>query len=151
MVKLTTKAALSFDNIINDSSCLVVNEKIVDILMKVAPEEVQFFDTEIRCNDGVITNYKLINVTQTVPGINHEQSIYNWVGDKSDGIISLKRLVLKKNCMNGYKVARLEEFTGHALASEDLKQVFEAAGVTGLKFVIPEDYYTDIYPGYAEQ
>ncbi|MES2204907.1 MAG: DUF1629 domain-containing protein [Pseudomonadota bacterium] len=149
-MKLSIKETLAFDNVINNSSCLLVNQKIIDILIKLVPEEVQFFDAEIRCKDGVLSNYKLVNITQAVKGIDHDRSMYNWIGDKADGIISLKRLVLKNDCMNGYKIARLEEFTGHTLATEDLKKAFEDARVTGLRFVTPEYYYASIYPRYAE-
>lgn len=149
-MKITMQDALKFDQLINDSSCLLVNQKIIDILMKLVPEEVQFFDTEIRCKDGVLANYKLVNIAQTIEGIDHEKSIYNWIGDEADGIISLKRLVLKRESMNGYKIARLQEARGHILANEEIKQAFEAARVTGLRFVTPEDYYAATYPNYAQ-
>ena len=148
--KLLAKDVLAFDHVINDSECLLINEQTVTLLKKIAPEEVQFFGTEIRCKDSVLTNYKLVNVTQNIEGINYEKSVYKWNGDPSDKIILLKRLVLKQNCMNGYKIARLAEFSGHILATEEVKQAFESARVTGLRFVLPEDYYAEIYPYYAE-
>ncbi|MES2204908.1 MAG: DUF1629 domain-containing protein [Pseudomonadota bacterium] len=149
-LKITMQEVLNFDEIINDSNCLLASKKVVSILSKLVPEEVQFFDAKIKCKDGILTDYKLINITQTVQGIDYEKSIYNWIGDQADGIISLKRLVLKNDCMNGYKIARLEEFHGHMLATEEIKQAFEFARVTSLRFVTPEDYYSSIYPNYAE-
>lgn len=147
-LKITMQEALRFDQIINDSSCLLVNQKIADILMKLAPEEVQFFDTEIRCKDGILTNYKLVNITQVVKGVDYEKSLYTKMVN-IDAISGFMRLNLVKNCMNGYKIARLEESHGHILATEKIKQTFEAARVTGLRFVTPEDYYAATYPNYA--
>ena len=148
-IKLTTQDTVKFDQIINNSSCLLVNQKIIDILNKLIPEEVQFFDTEIRCKDGVLTNYKLVNITQKIEGANLEKSIYTKMAT-IDEISGFKRLILKKECMNGHKLAILAEFPPHILASEELKQAFESARVTGLRFVLPQDYYAEIYPYYAE-
>jgi hypothetical protein len=47
-----------YDCIPNNSGSPLVNQKIADILLKLAPDDVQFFDTEIRCKDGVL---KVIN------------------------------------------------------------------------------------------
>ncbi len=147
--KLTTQEAIKFDQMINDSTCLLVNEKTAGILSKLIPEEVQFFDTEIRCKDDVLRNYKLVNITQKIQGADLEKSIYKKMVTV-DEISGFRRLVLKNKCMNGYKLARLAEFPPHILATEEIKQAFEAARVTGLRFVLPEEYYADIYPYYAE-
>jgi hypothetical protein len=149
-MKLLMKDALAFDNMINNSTCLLINERTVEILKKLVPEEVQFFDAEIRCKDGVLTNYKLVNITQEVEGIDHEKSLYTWLGDPADKTISLQRLFVKKDCMNGYKIARLAEFSPHILATEEIKQAFESARVTGLRFMLPQDYYAEVLPYYAE-
>ncbi len=149
-IKTTMQETLKFDQIINDSTCLLVNQRTVDILNKLIPEEIQFFETEIRCKDGVLTNYKLVNITQEVEGVDHEKSLYDKMIN-ADAISGFMRLKLIKNCMNGYKVARLAEFHGHMLATEEIKQAFEAARVTGLRFVTPEDYYAAIYPNYAQR
>ncbi len=149
-MKITMQDALKFDQIINNSSCLLVNQKVFDILMKLIPEEVQFFDTEIRCKDGIITNYKLVNITEKVTGIDRNNSIVETILD-TDAVGGFKRLVLKKNCLGALKLARLQEFSPHILAAEEIKQAFEAARVTGLRFVSPEDYYAAIYPNYAQR
>lgn len=149
-IKIKMQESEKFDQIINNSDSLLVNKKIIDVLIKISPEEVQFFDTEIRCKDGVLTNYKLVNITQEVKGVDHENSLYTKMLN-IDAISGFKRLKLVKNCMNGCKIARLQESNGHILATEEVKQAFEAARVTGLRFVTPEDYYADIYPNYAER
>jgi len=141
--------ALRFDQIINDSSCLLINQKIANLLIKIVPEEVQFFDTEIRCKDGILTNYQLVNITQKIEGVDYEKSLYDKMIN-IDAISGFMRLKLKKACMNGYKLARLAEFTSHTLATEEVKRAFELERVTGLRFVTPEDYYAAIYPNYAQ-
>lgn len=149
-MKLSVKEASAFDNIINTSSCLLANQKIIDILKKEAPDEVQFFDAEIKCKDGIITNYKLVNITQEVEGVDHEKSHYNKM-IHADAISGFMRLKLVKNCIKNYKISRLKEYSSHILVTEEIKQAFEAARVTGLRFVTPEDYYSDIYPNYVER
>lgn len=148
-LKLTTSEAIKFDQIINDSTCLLVNQKIIDILMKLAPEEVQFFDTEVRCKDGVLTNYKLVNFTEEVVAVDRENSIVETILD-TKAIGGFKRLVFNRNCLGTHKLARLAEFHGHMLGNEEMKQAFESACITGLRFVTPENYYADIYPNYAQ-
>jgi len=148
-LKIAVQEAMNFDQIINDSTCLLVNQRTADILNRSVSDEVQFFDTEIRCKDGVLTNYKLVNITQEVKGVDYEKSLYDKMINV-DAISGFMRLKLINHCMNGYKIARLAEFHGHILATEEIKQAFEAARVTGLRFVTPEDYYATIYPNYAQ-
>ena len=148
-LNINQKEVLQFDNIINGIGCLVVNQKLEKILSLLIPNDLQFFDTQIKCKDGIITNYKLVNILKSVEGVDHEQSIYDWLGDKADEIMLIRRLVLTKGCMKNSKLARLAEFPGHILATEEIKQAFEAEKVTGLRFVVPEAYYAELYPGYA--
>ena len=147
-LNINQKEVLQFDNIINGIGCLVVNQKLEKILSLLIPNDLQFFDTQIKCKDGIITNYKLVNILKSVEGVDHEKSNY-WNMVNIDEIGGFHRLVLKENCMQKNKLARLAEFPGHILATEEIKQAFEAEKVTGLRFVVPEAYYAELYPGYA--
>ncbi|CAM4456490.1 MAG: hypothetical protein LEGION0403_FIIPPAGN_02774 [Legionella sp.] len=66
---LTTTASMikkKYDCIPNNSASKLVNQKIIDILMKLAPGDVQFFDAEVHCKDGILTDYKLLNLTNKI-------------------------------------------------------------------------------------
>jgi len=66
-----------------------------------APEELRFFDAEIRCKNSVLTNYKFVNITQKVEGVDHEKSLYDKMIN-IDAISGFRHLKLLNNCMNGY-------------------------------------------------
>ena len=133
-----TKEAIQkkYDSIPNNTLLPLVNQKIIDLLLELAPEEVQFFDAEIHCKDGVLRNYKLLNITHKIVGIDHEKTIHAAYG--------FKYLTYKPGCMKQYKLARDEEYLGNILVTEEIKQAFERAKIKGIWFVRPEDYYADL-------
>ncbi|MDP3269972.1 MAG: hypothetical protein Q8M40_13120 [Legionella sp.] len=59
----------SYDCIPNNSASPLVNQRIIDLLLEFAPDDVQLIDAEIHCKDGVLTHYKLLNVISTFIGL----------------------------------------------------------------------------------
>jgi hypothetical protein len=137
-----TKARIQkvYDRIPNSALLPLVNQKVVDLLLKIAPDEVQFFDTEIRCKDGVLKNYKIVNVIHTIKGIDHEKSVYDTMAN-CDAIGGFKYLTYLPGCMGNRKIARDEEYMGNILVTEEIKQAFEKEKIKGACFFRPEDYY----------
>ncbi|WP_131777829.1 imm11 family protein [Legionella fairfieldensis] len=133
-----------YDCIPNNSSSPLVNQKIVDLLLELAPADVQFFDTEVHCKDGILTNYKLLNVTSTIVGIDHEKSIYTKMA-QADAIAGFRYLTYRPGCMGNHKIARDEEYKSHLLVSEEIKQVFEKEKIKGIWFIKAEDLYASLY------
>ncbi|WP_028389484.1 imm11 family protein [Legionella fairfieldensis] len=134
----------SYDCIPNNSSSPLVNQKIVDLLLELAPADVQFFDTEVHCKDGILINYKLLNVTSTIVGIDREKSIYNLIAG-TDAIDTFRYLTYKPGCMGAHKIARDEEYTNHLLVSEGIKIAFEKEKIKGIWFIRAEDLYASLY------
>lgn len=134
-----------YDCIPNNSNSPLVNQRIVDILMEHAPAEVQFFDAEVHCKDGVLTHYKLLNVTATFVGIDHEQSIYTKL-EGTDVLMEIRKLVYKTGCMGAHYIARDKECFTNILVSETIKQLFEQEKIRGVWFVTPEELYALLYP-----
>ena len=134
-----------YDCIPNNSNSPLVNQRIVDILMEHAPAEVQFFDAEVHCKDGVLTHYKLLNVTATFVGIDHEQSIYTKL-EGTDVLMEIRKLVYKTGCMGAHHIARDKECFTNILVSETIKQLFEQEKIRGVWFVTPEELYAVLYP-----
>lgn len=133
-----------FDCIPNNSAAPLVNQRIIDLLLQLAPDDVQFFDAEIRCVDGVIRDYKLLNFTHKIIGIDHENSIYTKIY-QSKAILGFQYLTYKPSCMGKHKLARDSEYLGNCLVTEEIKNAFEVAKIKGIRFVKPEDYYRNVY------
>jgi hypothetical protein len=95
-----------YDCIPNNCASPLVNQKVIDLLYKLEPEDVQFFDAEVRCKDGILTNYKLLNITRTIMGIDHEKSIYSLI-PSTNGILGFNYLTYKPGCMGINKLARI--------------------------------------------
>lgn len=133
-----------YDCIPNNSASPLVNQKVIKTLLKVAPDDVQFFDVEIQCKDRLLTNYKLLNVTHKIIGIDHEKSEYKKM-EGTDVMLRIKYLTYKHGCMGKYKLARDGESLGHLLVTEEIKSLFEKEKIKGCRFVTPEVYYGNQY------
>lgn len=96
---ISKERVLKFDNLANNKSIPLVNQRIKSILEEIAPEEVQYFHAKVVCSDGILEDsYYFLNATHAIMCLNHEQSIYTkMIGD--DGIFCLSRLVYKKECL----------------------------------------------------
>jgi hypothetical protein len=132
----------SFDYIVNTGYFPLVSQKVADLLNALVPDEVQFVDTEIRCKDGILTNYKGVNVTHKIKGMDRENSIYTTAKIKEEYISSIQYLTYLPGCMGQYSIARDEESSSNLIVTEKIKLAFENAKITkGINFVRPEDYY----------
>ncbi len=142
-----TKSALQkFDSIPNTSGSPLVNQKVIDLLLKlVSEDDLQFFDAEIHCKDGVLAGYKLVNIIPKIIGIDHEKSIYSKILN-TEAILGFKYLTYKPGCMGNYNLARDEEYFPIILVTEDFKNAFETAKIKGVWFVRPEDFYRPMRP-----
>ena len=90
---------------------------------------------------GILTDYKLLNVTRTFIGIDREKSICKMMSQAPDEIIGFKYLTYKPECMGTLKLARDEEYLGNLLVTEQVKKAFEQEKIKGCRFVRPEDFY----------
>lgn len=142
-VKATQSELLKkYDSIPNSCGLPLVSKNIVDILLQLAPDDVQFFDAEIHCKDGILMGYKLLNLTSKIKGIDHEQSVYTIMEGLPNVIYDFKKAIYKTGCMGHHKLARDEEYLSHILVTEEIKQAFEKEKINGVWFVTPEEWYT---------
>ena len=139
----------NYDCIPTNAGSPLVNQKIVDLLLKLIPNEVQFFDAEVHCKDGILSNYKLLNVTHTIVGIDREKSIYRKMENAPDFILGFKYLTYKPGCMGKNKLARDKEYLCNILVTEEIKQVFEREKIKGIWFVTPEEWSTLVSGGFC--
>ncbi|MDP1603830.1 MAG: hypothetical protein Q8M03_11260 [Legionella sp.] len=134
-----------YDSIINNASSPLVNQKIRDILLKLAPDDVQFIKAEVHCKDGILTNYNLVNVTSEIIGVDREKSIYTMMKLAPDVFSSFRYLTYKTGCMGNHKLARDAENLGNILVTEEIKLAFEKEKIKGVWFISPEKYHTNRY------
>jgi len=144
-IKVSREQIQKYDCIPGNIRAPIVNKKIVDVLSTIAPGDVQFIDIEVRCKDGVLSNYKMLNVTSLIKGIDHDRSIYTKMKN-ADAILRFKYLTYKSGCMGSHKLARDEEYEPNLLATEEIKAAFEKENITGIWFVRPEDFYRPLTP-----
>jgi|688.fasta_scaffold165566_2 hypothetical protein len=140
--EITQARTIKYDCIPNNCGSPLVNQKIVDLLLRLAPDDVQFFDAEVRCKDGILTGYKLLNATHTIVGIDHEKSIYTMMKESPTAILGFKYLTYKPGCMGNIKIARDREYLSNFLVAEEIKQAFEKEKITGIWFATPEEWYS---------
>lgn len=143
MVWVQKKEALVKDKNLDFTLCVQSRLR----LLKLAPDDVQFFDTEVHCKDGILKNYKLVNITREIKGIDYEKSIYYERSLPGGSVMHyFKYLVYKPGCMGSYKLARDKEYHSHLLATEEIKQAFEKAKIKGMRFVRPEEFFRPLRP-----
>lgn len=135
-----SKERLGKYNCLCNSSLLpVVDSKTRAILDEIADGEVQYFDVDIECTDGVLTDYKIVNIVYSVQhGADLSRSRYETF---EDGEISyFKYLVLKNNCLGHHAIARLEESKAHILLNQNLYDALKRHKIKGVELVTAEQW-----------
>jgi hypothetical protein len=147
-VNASKERVLRYDNLYNNSHIPLVNERIRNILFKLIPNDVQFFEAKVICRDGELSGYTMLNSTRMIDGIDFERSIPDYLGgDENDEkyIIGFKRLTMKPGCMDHCGLARDENDILTVFVSQHLVDIFKQAKITGVDFMIPNDYYSRFY------
>ncbi len=132
-----------YDNLITDTLLPIVNKKMRDILDKICPNDVQYCDVDINCQDGKLEGYKIVNILSSVKAIDHERSKYDFIpGTNDTAIMGFQHFVLKQNTLSdeGVHFARDSEVTSNILISDVLANEFKKNKVTGVSFYTVEEY-----------
>ena len=135
----------AYDCLPNSSLIPLVNKKTEDLLLQLAPDDVQFFDTEIHCKDGILPGYRLLNAKHTIKGIDYAKSKYK----KSNmGIITFRYMAYKhdSDCMGSHKIAREADYITNLVVNEEIKEAFARERIRGPRFVTPEEFYRPLRP-----
>lgn len=122
----------------------IVRNDVLEICADLFEDQIQTFEVELHTENGILYDYKLINILNLVEGVNLEESICKYFTDKKT-IRGYNYLVLKKNCLGDLNIARLKETPSHILVSEKVKERFEKYKIKGTRFIEPEEYYGEIY------
>jgi len=120
----------------NNGQAPLVNQKVLDMLLELCPDEFQYFPVTIVGENPKHPpfenhDYFLINICQTVDGIDKEQSdiVYFDNGDVRD----IKNLILKKD-MRHFCISRLKNSLVDIVVSETVVKAFKKTKINGVKF-----------------
>ena len=142
--KCPSKFIENLGTIPNDSASPLVREDVLEILDDLIGDQIQAFDTELHTKNGILYDYKLVNILNKVKGVNMDESICEYLTDEVT-INGFEFLTLKENCLGKLNLARLEEQRSYILVSEALKERFEKNKIKGAWMVRPEVWYGLIY------
>jgi hypothetical protein len=125
----TEKEVRRYDFILTNSCMnILLNEKIISLLQELCPEQIQMFDTVIECKDGVITDYKAVNILNEVDVVDLSKS------KKSSVSGYLKYCLRADDCMGEIHIGRDKSFKPKIIISSTLKEALEKAKVKGCKY-----------------
>lgn len=123
----------------NNGVAPVVNQRVVDVMNNLCPDQVQFFPIMLKNANSkmpVFANhdYFLMNICQTYNGVDMEKSTCTYF---RDGDISgfNKLSFLESGHEQMPHIARLEMARSHIVVSSELVKAFKKAKIKGVKFI----------------
>lgn len=150
-LELETEAAeerlLTYDVLPNNSKAPIVNQRVLDLLTKYCPNDIQAFPVVIRNENPKLPDfdnhdYFLINITRLVDAIDKKNSKLTYYD--TENVNSIKKLRLKENCLPGYSLARIKGYEPLEMVSPNLVSLFKKEKITGVKFEKDYEAYPDV-------
>lgn len=121
----------------------LVNQKVLDIFMKICPRDIQAFPATIiseKNSSFIFENhgYWLINIIREFDAIDCENSVLSFY---EHGMIrSVKKLVFLDNNIYDFFISRVQNDHALKIVSPSLAEAFKEANVTGVEFIEDKDY-----------
>lgn len=141
--RVSPKEFTKFDCLPNNSTAPLINQKVLNILNKLCPSDIQAFSATIIPDKGSSFenhDYWLINIAKTVDPIDHANTEFSYTPKSLGGdIIGAKKLRFLR--MNFTGIARNQLFSSLKIISPSLAQTFKEAKVTGVQFIEDKDYF----------
>ena len=138
--ELKKKEILKIDCLPNNTLVPLINKKIATLLQDVASEDIQLYDAEIHTPDGIVDGYMILNVVNTIVGLDKENSIIEYMSD-GKSILGFEYLQYKEGAMETCHLARDSEYTSNLLISEYLAKLLISKKFKGLNICLPEDVW----------
>ncbi|MFJ2047232.1 imm11 family protein [Paenibacillus taichungensis] len=118
----------------NSGLLLIVSKKVVGILQKICPEDIQIFEANVYIGEKKIPDYYLLNIVSTIEVIDKTESEFTAIKG-TDSILNFKKIVYKFDGLpNNHHLVRNLDYKSHVLISDDLKEVFERNNTKGVQF-----------------
>ncbi len=122
----------------------LVNQRILDLLSGIAPDDFQLVKPQLNCLDGELEGYYLLNITHTIHGIDHRQSICERMPPENF-VYGFKHLVALPNCMGQHHLAREAEACSELYVSQTVVDTFAQHHIKGCQFHLPEEYHRSFH------
>ena len=123
----------------------VVTERMKNVLEMLEPQYLEFFAVTVQTTwDKQKHPYYLVNVLETVNGIDLEQSDYDAYGDGLPGIDSMKKLVLNSERIGTRQVFMLKDLYREYFISQPVKEALEQAKCTGIECIPSRQFKSGI-------
>jgi hypothetical protein len=121
---------------------LLLSSKLRTALAAGGVDNIEYFPTRIdNPQDGSTTDdYRLANIIGCIACVDLEKSALQMHPDLPGTIEFIDSLVLDESRIRGHLCFRLKEFRPVVVVHDQVKQACEAAGVTGVRFVPPEEF-----------
>lgn len=135
-----------FDYLANTGQAPLVNQKVLDILNKLCPDDIQAFPVTIVPEPGSKhefenNDYFLINITKLVDAIDLEKSEVEFFDQDGarDRIRDFKKIRFLEFARIS-SLARVSNIHSLKIVSPHLAQALKDAGITGVEFIEDKDY-----------
>jgi hypothetical protein len=136
--RVTSKELDMFEALQTNAGVLLLSQRTSAVLLGLCPEDVQLIAANVETSDKTTIDYKLLNVTHLVRGLNHKEcSVLHIPGTKA--IMKFNKISLVPDALKNHHIARESEYLPYVLVSEAIKSAFENRGFKGAAFVRPED------------
>ena len=139
-VKNPIEKILKWDFLPNTTCAPLVNLKALDFINELCPNEFEYFDTIIEAPDGIINDYKIINILISVKIADEEKTEYDTLSDGTP--FSYEKLVAKDNPLEGHNMVRDEFMHAAVYVSPFFKSEYKRRKLKGASFDDAEYPYT---------
>ena len=128
------------DYLANADRTLLVSDRLADIVVELAREDIQTLPAVIQCEDGVTTDFQVLHLLHLRRCIDRVRSIPEMVPGLNFPV-NYTKLVLHENCMDGAMFARDAGYSSLVLIDRSIVEALRALPFTG--FAIKEDQEYD--------
>ena len=130
-VKNPIEKILKWDFLPNTSDSPLINKKGLDFMNELCHNEFEYFDTIIEAPDGIINDYKIINILISTRVDDENKTEYKFWKNAKD---SYKKLVAKDNPLEGHNMVRDKFMCTSIYVSPYFKSEFQKRKLKGAFF-----------------
>lgn len=125
----------------NNESLFIIDDRIISFLNALC-NNIEFYDLIIKEEDKILTDYKIINITNSIDCINHEESKLIYWELTHETVYNINELVLREDVIpQNLNIFLLGEVRGIVIfVHKRFKEAIEEKNITGFNFCKVEDF-----------
>jgi hypothetical protein len=122
---------------------LLMTRKLIQALEDNGVDNIQIFPASLLDKEGVCVSeeYSIVNILDCIRAVDMDASDVEIHPDFPDEIEFINSLVLDTSAVSNQMIFRLAENTQIIVVDEKIKSTIETRGLSGVKFLAPEDYF----------